>query len=278
MNETTNIHAAYRAHWGAIAMPFQDLPQELYLSDPLQRVNNKMTRYIELGLSGLLSGANGVGKSALLHHVLAQLPEQQYAVIQLSHSTITGSDMIRRLCGLNGLPASIRRSENIQRLIEFWHIDGRKPVLVFDEAQLLDPATLEEIRLLNCERIHNSGPTQSPPFVTLLCGDDDLLHMIQLNTHRALRSRLSFSLQVQPFDASQTRAYVQARWQQVGVHDNPFDDQALHTLFQASEGVPRSINHIARHAVLEAIDESCPTITAIHVQTAIDEMPWLPTF
>ena len=278
MNNIIDLQQSYRALWGAHQMPFQDLPADLYLSPELQQIEHKLIRYMQLGVSGLLTGGNGVGKSVLLQHALRLLPEKQFAVLQLSHSTISGSDMIRRLCRLNGLRTSIRRSENIQLLIEFWQSDGRKPILVFDEAQLLDPATLEEIRLLNCERIHNSSKQPTAPFVTVLCGDEDLLHLIQLNIHRALRSRLAFSLKITPFNQEQTIAYVHARWQQVGVQQNPFNEQALCMLHDASEGIARNINQIARHAVIQAIDQSVEFVTAKHIEQALEELPWLPVF
>lgn len=272
---TINMNQTLRAFWGASRMPFQE-PHPVFFDYPeLQQTAHTLNRYIGMKASGVLTGPNGCGKSMLLDHVLHELPEQQFCVIRLSHTTLTGSDMIRRLCRLNGLCASIRRSDNIQQLLEFWTADGRTPVLAIDEAQNLNPATLEELRLLNCERTRTCGREEASPFALLLCGDDDLMPTIDLNIHRALRSRLTFHARLRPLTLQDTENYCVFQWKQVGVQSSPFDVQTINLLHTASEGLPRTINQIALNAIFDALDKQQKIITVENVQAALSITPWI---
>ncbi len=264
-----------RAHWGATEMPFQETTANLFEYEQFTKLADKLMRYISMKTSGLLTGPNGSGKTVLLDHVLHELPEQQFMVVRLSHSTLTGSDMIRRLCRLYGLTTSIRRSDNIHHLLEFWNNDGRIPVLAVDEAQNLNPATLEEFRLLNCERTHSCGEDAIAPFSMILFGDEDLAPTIELNVHRSLRSRLSFHMQMNAFDAHTTREYCLFHWNQVGVQVNPFDEQTINLLHSASEGLPRIINQLAGNAILCALDQQQKNILVEHLHEALSMMPWI---
>jgi type II secretory pathway predicted ATPase ExeA len=76
-------------------------------------------------------------------------------------------------------------------------------------------------------------------------------------------------------DTAQSRDYVTARLRAVGVHANPFEDQALELLIQAAGGLPRAINHLAQRAIEAAAACATATISATHVQAALDRLPWL---
>ena len=68
---------------------------------------------------------------------------------------------------------------------------------------------------------------------------------------------------------------LQQRLRAVGVHANPFEDQGLELLIQAASGLPRAINHLAQRAIEAAAATATPTISATHVQAALDRLPWL---
>lgn len=268
-------HQQFRALWGASSIPFEEISPTLFEYDEFTNLANNLTRFISMKLSGILFGPNGSGKSVLLDHVLNEMPEQQFMVIRMSHTTLTGPDMIRQLCRSFGLPVSIRRSDNIHQLLAFWKSDGRLPVLAIDEAQNLSPDVLEELRLLNCGRTRACGENAQAPFSMILCGDEDLLPTIGLKVHRALRSRLSFNLQMKIFDPQTSVAYCHFRWKEAGVPVNPFDEQTLHLLHSASEGLPRTINQLAQNTILCAIDRGDKIITVEHLQEVLEAMPWI---
>ena len=96
------------------------------------------------------------------------------------------------------------------------------------------------MRLLSCAR-----PDTRAAFSLLLVGDDSLLPRLQMGINRALISRLGFALALSRLEPPQSRDYITGRLRAVGVHANPFEDQALELLIQAAGGLPRAINHLA---------------------------------
>lgn len=275
MNDQALMAQTLRALWGASDLPFRENQTSRWSPPPLERAGQTLHRYLGMQASGLLCGPNGIGKTWLLDHCLRELPDTQFIALRLSHSTLTGSDLIRRLCRLHGLAPAFRRSDNLHQLLEFWNGDGRTPVLAIDEAQNLTPSALEELRLLNCERARRDGRTATAPFALILCGDDELEPMLNLNVHRALRSRLGFRLRLEPYPPEMTRDYCAFQFKQVGVQPQPFDEQALCLLHTAAEGLPRAINQIALNALFTALDQQQHTITAAHVQEALARLPWI---
>ena len=102
-----------------------------------------------------------------------------------------------------------------------------------------------------------------------------MLPRLQMGINHALISRLGFALALTRLEPAQSREYVGARLRLVGVHSNPFEDQGLELLIQAASGLPRAINHLAQRAIEAAAAAATPTISATHVQAALDRLPWL---
>ena len=203
---------------------------------------------------GLLHGPNGVGKTLLVQHFLRSLPDKRYKALVLSHSSVTGTDLLRLLCTELGQTARMRRSDNVLLIRQGWQqLDRLWPVVVIDEAQNLSATALEEVRLLSCDR----RDTQ-PPFSLLLVGDEQLLPRLQMGINAPLLARLSFCLRLEPWTLEQLSGYVQARLEQVGIHANPFEAPALALLLQAGNGLPRLFNHLAQRALEEAAAAKLP--------------------
>jgi type II secretory pathway predicted ATPase ExeA len=220
---------------------------------------------------GLLHGPNGVGKTLLVQHFLKSLPDKRYKPLVLSHSSVTGTDLLRLLCLELGQSARMRRSDNVMLIRQGWQqLERLWPVLVLDEAQNLSATALEEVRLLSCDR-----PDTQPPFSLLLVGDEQLLPRLQMGINAPLLARLSFCLRLEPWTGEQLAGYIQARLEDVGIHANPFDAPALQLLLQAGNGLPRLLNHLAQRALEEAAAQNSRAITTAHVQRALELLPWV---
>lgn len=257
--------------WGAAEMPFGAECPQPFLHPGFEELTRRLGQLAEIGASGILHGPNGVGKSYLCGVLLQSLPEKQYKILCLAHSSLTGSDLLRALCRQLGIEPQMRRSDNVAAIhTAFGQLGSRWPILVLEESQNFSASALEEIRLLTCAR-----PDTRPPFSLLLVGDDSLLPRLQMGIHRALLSRLGFCLWLRPLDLVQSRDYITARLHLVGVRANPFEDNALELLIQAAGGLPRAINHLAQRSLEAAADAASTTIHASHVQNALDRLPWL---
>jgi general secretion pathway protein A len=269
--EKPSLAVALKTLWGASQMPFAEACAEPYRHPNFEELTHRLQQLCDIGASGLLHGPNGVGKSYLCGCFTEKLPEKRYKILRLVHSSLTGSDLIRTLCRQLGVEPQMRRSDNVDHIhAAFAQLGSRWPLLVVEEAQNLSASALEEVRLLTC-----ASPDTRPPFSLLLIGDDSLLPRLQMGINRALISRLGFALALRRLEPAQSRNYVAARLQAVGVHANPFEDQALELLIQAAGGLPRAINHLAQRAIEAAAAASTAAISPVHVQAALDRLPWL---
>jgi type II secretory pathway predicted ATPase ExeA len=266
-----DLDTALKSLWGASQLPFGAAVEKPYASESFEHTHHRLEQLVAVRACGLLQGPNGVGKSLLVEHFLRSLPEKRYKALVLSHSSVTGTDLLRLLCTELGQAPRMRRSDNVLLIRQGWQqLERLWPVVVIDEAQNLSATALEEVRLLSCER----RDTQ-PPFSLLLVGDEQLLPRLQMGINAPLLARLSFCLRLEPWTTQQLNGYVQARLEQAGIHANPFEAPALALLLQAGNGLPRLLNHLAQRALEEAAAQNSRIVTAAHVQRALELLPWV---
>ncbi len=278
MNATSkpniDMEGQLRSQWGASAWPFSaavktPLESESYLST-LQRLEQCMA----VRTCGILCGPNGVGKSRLVKALVERLPQKRYRTMVLTHSSLTGTDVIRYLCHIQGIAVAQRRSDNIMALRKLWNdLDGLWPVLIFEEAQNLSAMALEELRLLTCDRLDTQ-----PPFSLLLVGDGALMPRLHMGINRPLLTRMGFCLELAAWPPELCAKYIGKRLEEVGIHENVFDPDAEQLLVQIAGGIPRAINHLGQRSFEEAARDRSRQIHTEHVQQALEQLPWLGTF
>jgi general secretion pathway protein A len=268
---TDNLTLLFKSLWGASMVPFCAGAKPAFGHPEFEALSAKISQLCAIGSSGVLHGPNGSGKSYLINYLLeAKLSEKQFKVLVLTHSSLSGSDLLRALSLVLEIRPKFRRSDNVAAITEAWKTLGsRWPVLIVEEAQNLSAAALEELRLLSCARL------DKVPFSLVLVGDHGLLASLKLGVHAPLRSRLGYCLQLGPLNSQQSRHYVEHALRSASIHASPFQPEALELLIQAGGGLPRTINHLAQRAMEAAAAESSLDVTAAHVQAAIDRLPWL---
>lgn len=270
--DPSELETRLKTLWGARSMPFGVGCLQPYQSQNIQRLIGQLQQLLQVHASGVLHGLNGIGKTLLVDQVTTALPEKLFSVIRLSHTSLTGSDLIRALCQAMGLAPQMRRSDNVHQIHRHWRQMGTvHPLLWVDEAQNLNAAAMEELRLLGCA----PADRRSNPFSLLLVGDEDLLPRLQMGINRPLRSRLGFCLSLEPFTQEETQAYLRSRWQEVAVAVCPFEEPAGLLLHQASSGMARTINQLCQLAITQAIELNQRSLTIQHVQNAMTHLPWL---
>ena len=92
------LDIALKTLCGAGEMPFGAAVQTPYASDPFKQTRHRLEQLVSVRACGLLHGPNGVGKTLLVQHFLKSLPDKRYKPLVLSHSSITGTDLLRLLC------------------------------------------------------------------------------------------------------------------------------------------------------------------------------------
>jgi type II secretory pathway predicted ATPase ExeA len=163
MTAATNppeLDLALKTLWGAAQLPFSAAVQTPYASESFQATRRRLEQLVGVRACGLLHGPNGVGKTLLVQHFLDSLPDKRYKPLVLSHSSVTGTDLLRLLCAELGQTPRMRRSDNILLIRQGWQqLERLWPIVVIDEAQNLSAPALEEVRLLTCDRRDTQRPS-----------------------------------------------------------------------------------------------------------------------
>jgi type II secretory pathway predicted ATPase ExeA len=269
MNADPLLTAALR-HWGARSVPFTETPgASPFLSPAWEQALRLLNQTAALRSLMLLTGDNGVGKSALLAYWLERLEPKAYLPLVITHATLSGSGLLAVLLRKLGQPASLIRSRNLARLEDALKELGRvTPVLCLDESQHYPPGALEEMRLLLGL---NLAPV--PTFAVVLVGDTYLQDTLRLQQHKALYSRISAQCKLPLLDSAQIETYLTHGWRQVGLERPCLSAAALALLASATNGNPRLLNLLARAAWLEAAQAGANTIAPEHVQYALNVVP-----
>ncbi len=269
MNADPLLSAALR-HWGARTVPFHDQPgQAPFLTPAWEAALGLLNQTAALRSVMLLTGDNGVGKSALAAHWLESLEPKLYLPLAITQATLSATGLMAVLLHKLGQPATLYRNRNLAALEKALTELGRlTPVLVLDEAQQYPPGALEEIRL-----VLGLNLSRQPTFALVLLGDPYLQDTLRLQHHRALYSRIAARCTLPVLEPAQIEPYLAHGLRQVGLERPCWSPAALALLSSASGGVPRLLNLLARSAWLAAAQAGLNHIEPEQVQSALALIP-----
>ncbi len=258
---------------GARHIPFHTSAKAHWQSPPaLQSVEAQLTQALQLRSVLLLTGPNGVGKSALVGHWLGGLDTRRCLPLVLTQATLSGSSLLSLLTHKLGKSPSCRRDRNLQRIEEALNeLEQRTPLIVLDEAQHYPCAALEEVRLLLGLNL-----AAQPAFALTMIGDDYFLKTLAMRHHRALYSRIACHLPLQPWSRETVEAYLTQSLKTAGLSHFTIEPAALDLLFSASAGLPRSLGQLARNAWIQTVEQADTTLSTEHVREAMKTIPYLP--
>lgn len=256
--------------WGATAVPFGEVSADAWLDTPAgQRAWSLLQQTAAFRSVMLLSGPNGVGKSALAHRWMASLDSRLFAPLLLTQATLSGSGVLSALTAKLGKEARGQRALNLSQIEAALAELGKvAPLIILDDAQNLAYGSLEEVRLLLGLNL-----AEPPAFGLVLIGDEYLLGALRLRQHRSLYSRIASSASLSPWTPAQASQYVQQSLAAVGINRPVMEPAALNLLNSASGGLARSLCLLARAAWIEAASAGLQNIQPEHVQAAIERVP-----
>jgi type II secretory pathway predicted ATPase ExeA len=133
---------------------------------------------------------------------------------------------------------------------------GEKAILIVDEAQNLSHPVLEEIRLLT-----NLETSSEKLLQIILSGQPELEEKLKLPELRQLRQRIMLRCKTSPLTKEQTADYIAERLRIAGAASTPiFSAKAIETIYMYSLGIPRVVNLLCEHALVNAFTENQRTI------------------
>jgi type II secretory pathway predicted ATPase ExeA len=261
----TTPTTSWVAHFGLSCLPFQ---KTLATTDLLQRLSHqeavaRLRFCISEALVGVLTGEVGVGKTIAVRAATDTLDPSAFHIVYLPNPLVGDRGLYVTIVRALGAQPRFFKAEVVaqaQMLLAQEDMERRRRViLAIDEAHLLSPHQLEELRLLTSAEMDSRSH-----FALLLIGQPMLARQLRMGSYTALDQRIATRYQLQPMDLEESVRYVRHRLRLAGRQEPLFADDALARLHRASLGLPRQLNNLCVSALIAAhgkaksiVDDDC---------------------
>lgn len=269
----------YKAFYKLKDNPFRLTPdpEYIYLSAQHREALSGLVHSVctRAGLTTLI-GEAGTGKTTLLCTLVQFLEKRGFLTAVFTNSTLTREEFYDALLSkLHIECASSLKSRQLialERTLRQRQAEGRRTVLIVDEAQRLSLEILEEIRLLlNIETAHYKLLN------IIVTGQPELAETLGRSEMRQLKQRVSCLCRLQPLSLQEVREYVNHRLIQAGlVEQGLFSEQAMTLIYEYTQGIPRLINSICEAALQTGFALVSPCITPAIVEEAAVDLDLIP--
>jgi type II secretory pathway predicted ATPase ExeA len=259
--------------YGFTRMPFgRDLaPGMLHRHHSHNEATARITWCVTERRIGVITGEVGAGKTVATRAALAALDPTQHTTIYLPDPTIGVRGIHHQIVtALGGQPRSYHAAlapQAADALADEHAERGRTPVLIIDEAHLLDHPQLEALRMLT-----NHDMDSRSPFACLLIGQPTLRRRIKLGVLAALDQRIGLRYTMPPMTREETSDYLRHHLALAGRADTLFTDDATTLIHQTSRGYPRAVNNLAVQALIAAYTSDKTLVDETATRAAVAEV------
>ncbi|MCE0557420.1 MULTISPECIES: ExeA family protein [unclassified Motilimonas] len=266
----------YTEFFGLRESPFSIAPDPdyLYLSDR----HKEALAHLMYGLNGggggfiLLTGEVGTGKTTVCRSLLQELPDRTELAFILNPA-LTELELLATICDEfsieydHNAPSLKHLFDVIAAFLLSNHQQNMNSVLLIDEAQLLNPNVLEQLRLLT-----NLETDRKKLLQIILIGQPELQQLLKKDELRQLAQRITARYHLLPLNMIEVCNYIRHRLQVAGCQLPIFSKSSLKEIHRQSGGVPRLINLICDRALLAAFANSDHTITPLLIKSVANEV------
>ncbi len=262
----------YTEHFGLSHKPFNQVPDPdfLYLS-PNHKKALTMLEYGVLSHAGftVVTGEIGAGKTTLIRALLKKIGDD--CLIGLINNT---HESFGDLMGwvLDALEIESTATDNAGRYRDYIdfviekHAEGRRVVLIIDEAQNLSVKSLEELRLLSNVNIDSEIFLQ-----LILTGQPELVDKLNKPELEQFAQRIGVEFHLKALDFQETQKYIVHRLTTAGAKKAIFSYEACAAIYCYSEGVPRRINNLCDFALVYAFADDLTKIEITTIQSMMKD-------
>jgi putative secretion ATPase (PEP-CTERM system associated) len=243
----------YEAFYHLRAKPFSLNPDPRFFF--ASKVHKRAMAYLEYGLSLkegfiVITGEIGAGKTMLVRNLFKKLEHEDVVAAQIVSTQLDADDMLRAVAAAFGLEQEGLSKASLLKKLESYllsvHRQGKRALLVVDEAQNLSPRAVEELRMLS-----NFQHGNEPLLQSFLLGQPEFRTTLQSEELQQLKQRVIASYHLSAMDAAETRAYIQHRLELVGWQNDPsISDGAFALIHEFTGGIPRRINTLCDRLML----------------------------
>ncbi len=249
-------------------------PRYLYLSERhAEALAHLLYGINESGGFIQLTGEVGTGKTTVVRTLLSRVPHHADVAVILN-PRVTPVEFLLTICEELGLGIADADRDSVKQMVDALnrrllsaHADGRRIIVIVDEAQNLSAEVLEQVRLLT----NLETPTQKLLQIILI-GQPELRELLDRNDLRQLAQRITGRYHLQPLSREETQGYVRHRLRVAGAAGEIFTSGALSEVHRLASGIPRVINVTCDRALLGAYTQEVRKVTPALVRQAAGEV------
>jgi len=265
----------YEAYYHLQVKPFQLSPDPrfFYSSAGHRRAMAYLTYGVHQGEGFIvITGEIGAGKTMLANTLAQKMASANRVLAQIVSTQLTADDMVRMVAAAFGIPQESSKAVLLSRVEQFLvtsYRQGKRTLLVIDEAQNLPAGSVEELRMLS-----NFMSGEKPLLQTFLLGQPEFRKTLQSPEMEQLRQRVIASCHLGPLDKAETEAYIIHRLRTAGWRDDPaFNAEAFASIHEHTGGIPRKINILCDRLLLLGRLDAKHAFTDREVAEVIAELP-----
>jgi general secretion pathway protein A len=266
----------YTSFFGLSEKPFAITPDPryLYLSERhAEALAHLLYGINESGGFIQLTGEVGTGKTTVVRTLLSRVPHHADVAVILN-PRVTPVEFLLTICEELGLPVAEADRSSVKQMVDALnrrllsaHAEGRRIIVIVDEAQNLSAEVLEQVRLLT----NLETPTQKLLQIILI-GQPELRELLDRNDLRQLAQRITGRYHLNPLSRDETQGYVRHRLRVAGATGEIFTAAALREVHRLASGIPRVINVTCDRALLGAYTQETRKVSATLVRRAAGEV------
>jgi len=267
---------SYLEHFKLTEQPFRLTPDPDFLYWSMQHARAKAYMESTIWLADgfvVITGEIGSGKTTLLQSFLEELDDDVvYAVV--SQTQLSATQFLQAILAEFGFqPFDKRKVELLDILNSFLieqYSNGKKVVLIVDEAQNLSTKVLEEVRLLSGIETHKEKVLR-----IILAGQPELKQKLASPKLKQLLQRVRLRFHLGPLSQPDIGEYIKHRMSVAGHGENDvFAEDCYEPIFIYTGGIPRLVNTLCDTALLVAYADEKPAVSADDIMTAVEELEW----
>ena len=266
---------SYLEHFKLSEQPFRLTPDPDFIYWSKQHARAKAYMESTIWLADgfvVITGEIGSGKTTLLQSFLSEVEDNVvYAVV--SQTQLTPTEFLQAVLTEFGFKPFNKRKVELLDMLNMFLIEqysnGKKVVLIVDEAQNLSRKVLEEIRMISGIETHKEKVLR-----IILAGQPELRDKLDAPSLKQLVQRVRLRFHLKALDRRETEEYIKHRLAIGGCEGDLFADDCFDIIYRFTGGVPRLINTLCDTALLCAFADGKTGVAETDVLSAIHELNW----